>query len=95
MEIEVMKFRLMKGDHPVRAYVSIRAGDWIVHEWRIIQRPGYRAVVQVPITSWKDHDGRVQYRALLSMPADLQQQIEVAILSAWAKEKQNAEKQVQ
>jgi len=43
--------------------------------------------VSVPQMSWKDAEGKKKYKALLSIPRELKQRIEVAILSAWEKEK--------
>jgi len=50
---------------------------------------GQRAFVSVPQTSWRDAEGNVRYHTLLSIPGELKQRIEVAILSAWEKELRN------
>ena len=86
-EIKVVEIRWTNGDRPLKAYVSVQVGDWIIYDWRIVQQPNQRAWVSVPQTSWKSPDGKVQYRALLSIPGELKQRIEVAILSAWEREK--------
>jgi hypothetical protein len=88
-KIEVVEIKLVNGG-PLKCYASVQVGDWIINDWRIIQQPGQRAWVSVPQTSWKNKDRQVQYRALLSIPGELKQRIEVAILSAWEKEKENA-----
>jgi len=88
MQIEILEIRLIESDKPFKAFVDVRLNDWIIHDWRIIkQYPDQRAFVSVPQTSWRDKDGKVRYRALLSIPGELKQRIEVAILSAWEKEK--------
>jgi len=84
--VKVLEIRILKDGRPLKAYVSVQVGDWIIHDWRIVQQQGQRAWVTVPQTSWKDADGKVKYRALLSIPGELKQRIEVAILSAWEKE---------
>ena len=88
-KIEVINFRLLPGNGPIKALVDIRVGDWEVYEWRIHQVDGQRAQVFYPHVSWKNKEGHVRYRALLSIPGELRQRIEVAILSAWEKEKRN------
>ncbi len=75
----------------LRAFVDVQLGDWKIFEWRIIKKDGQRAWVSVPMASWKDLDHKVRYRALLSIPDELKQRIEVAILSAWEKEKRSEE----
>jgi DNA-binding cell septation regulator SpoVG len=89
VEIKVIEIRLLNGDRPLRAFVDVQVGDWVIHDWRIIKHDGQRAWVSVPQPSWKDRDGKVKYRALLSIPGELKQRIEVAILSAREKERRN------
>jgi len=89
MNPEVIELRTISSTGPLKAFATVRVGDWIIYEWRIIQKDGQRAWISVPQVSWKDKDGQVRYRALLSIPGELKQQIEVAILSAWEREKKN------
>ncbi|MBU1206447.1 MAG: SpoVG family protein [Proteobacteria bacterium] len=89
MNPEVVELRVLAGNAPLKAFVSIRLGEWVIHDWRIVQKDGQRAWISVPQVSWKDKDGQVRYRALLSIPGEQKQQIEIAILSAWEKEKKN------
>jgi len=92
MNLEIIELRPIFSNGPLRAFVTVRVGDWTIHEWRIIQKDGQRAWISVPQVSWKDKTGAVKYRALLSIPGELKQRIEVAILSAWEKEQQNGKK---
>lgn len=92
--IKVTEFRLLPGDRPLKAFASVQVDYWTTYDWRIIKREGGRAQVSVPQASWRNKEGKVQYRALLSIPRELQQRIEVAILSAWEKELANEKPQV-
>jgi DNA-binding cell septation regulator SpoVG len=85
-EVRVIEIRPICDGRPLKAFVDIQVGDWIIYEWRIIKKDGQRTWVSVPMASWKDLDHKVRYRALLSIPDELRQRIEVAILSAWEKE---------
>ena len=89
IEIKVIEIRPLNDGRPLKAFADIQVGDWIIYEWRIVKKDGQRAWVSVPMASWKDRDHKVRYRALLSIPDELKQRIEVAILSAWEKEKSN------
>jgi len=89
MKIQIVELRLLPGDKPLKAFCDVRIDDWIIHEWRIIKKDGQRACVSVPMASWKDFEHKVRYRALLSIPDELKQRIEVAILSAWEKEERS------
>ncbi len=86
MEIKVLAMRMLSGDKPLKAFCDVKVGDWTVYEWRVVKSEGQRAWVSVPQASWKDRDGKVQYRALLSIPGELKQRIDLQILSAWEKE---------
>lgn len=89
MNIQIVEIRLLSSNRPLKAFADVQVGDWIIYEWRIIKKDGQRAWVSVPMASWKDVDGKVRYRALLSVPGELKQRIEVAILSAWEKEERS------
>lgn len=91
MGIRVIEIKLMNGDKPLKAFATVQVGDWTIYDWRIVQQNGNQAWISVPQVSWRDSKGRVRYRALLSIPGELKQPIEVAILSAWEKERQNGD----
>jgi DNA-binding cell septation regulator SpoVG len=85
-EIEVIEFLPINTKH-LRAFAAVKVGDWIIRDFRIVQQDGQRAWVSVPQVTWKDKSDRVRYKPLLEIPGELKQRIEVAILSAWEKEK--------
>jgi len=92
LNIKIIGIRPINSGRPLRAFADVQVGDWIIYEWRIVKKDGQRAWVSVPMASWKDFDHKVRYRALLSIPDELKQRIEVAILSAWEKEEIRSEK---
>jgi hypothetical protein len=86
-EIKILKLKLMPDDgRPLKALVDVQLGDLIIYAWRVIKQGNGRAQVSVPQVSWRDQGGRVRYQALLSIPGELKQRIDVAILSAWERE---------
>ena len=89
--VKVVGKRILPGDRPVKAFYDVQIGDWVTFDWRLIKKDDQRAYVSVPQTSWRDAFGKIQYRALLSIPGELKQRIEVAILSSWEQEKTNEE----
>lgn len=90
MNIEVVNLKLINGSsRSLKAIVDVSIGNWTIFNWRIVQQDGNRAQVFVPQVAWRDSSGQIRYRALLSLPGELRQRIEFAILSAWEKEHQN------
>ena len=86
-EISVLKVTRLRGDRPLKAYVDVQIGSWVINDWRIIDRPGKAIEVNYPSVSYSDSQGTIRYRSLLSIPMELRQRVEVAILSMWEKEK--------
>jgi DNA-binding cell septation regulator SpoVG len=87
--IKVLKITRLPGDRSLKAYVDLQIGEWVVNDWRIVHRKDERVQVNYPSVSYRDAQGTIRYRALLSVPGELKQRIEVAILSAWEKERKN------
>lgn len=75
-----------EGSGALRAVVDLQIGDWIVYGWRVIKQKGQRVQIQTPQVSWKDREGRVKYQSLLSIPGELKQRIDIAVISCWEKE---------
>jgi DNA-binding cell septation regulator SpoVG len=92
MNIQVVKIHPLYDGRPLKAFADVQVGDWVIYNWRIVKHNNQRVLVSVPQTSWKDKKGKVKYRALLSIPGELKQRIEVAILSAWEEEKRSENK---
>lgn len=86
-QIKIVRIQLSPDDgRPLRARVDIQIGDLVIYDWRIIKQSNQRAQVSVPQISWRDREGRVRYRELMTMPGELKQRIDVQILAAWQKE---------
>jgi len=41
MEIKIIDFKFLDGNRPLKAFVDLQIGDWIVREWRIIKENGW------------------------------------------------------
>jgi hypothetical protein len=91
-EVRVIEIRPINDGRPLRAFADVRVGDWVIYGWRIVKQDSQRAWVSVPQATWRNTEGKVRYQALLSIPGELKQRIEIAILSAWEKENSRNEK---
>jgi hypothetical protein len=71
----------------LKAFADVQVGDWIIHDFRIIKQDGQKAFVSPPQVSWKDpKTGEIRYKAILTIPPEQKQRIDVEILSAFQKE---------
>ena len=37
-EVKVIDIRPLSNGRPLRAFVDVQVGDWIIYDWRIIKR---------------------------------------------------------
>lgn len=94
MEIRVIEIRFLNGDRPLKAFIDIQIGDWIIHDFRIVKQNGQKASVLSPQVSWKDPEtGTIRFRGVFTIPSEQKQRIDITILAAFQKEmeKLNAE----
>ena len=82
-EIKILELRLLPGDKPLRAFVDVQLGQWIIREWRVIKDNGKRVWVAPPQLSWKGPDGRIQYKTIVTLPDELKGEIDRIILNRY------------
>jgi hypothetical protein len=87
--IKVLAVRSLDGSSPLKAFVDLQVNGWTINDFRIVKQNGQRAWVSPPQASWRDGDGQTHYRSILSVPGELKQRIEVAVLSAWELDHRN------
>ncbi len=85
-EIKILKVVRLQGKGPLRGFVDIAVGSWVVNDWRIIEKQGEALQVSYPLVSYRDKNGTVRYRSLLTLPAPLKAEIDFEILVRWKHE---------
>ncbi len=86
MNILVVDVSLLPGDRPLRAFADIQSGDFVIREWRVIKENDKRPLVAPPQISWKNQDGQIQYKTIVTLPDELKGQIDFAILKRFNEE---------
>ena len=87
MNIRVVEIRPLSDGRPLRAFADVQVGDWIIYDFRVVQRSGEKASVLPPQVSWRDpQTGQIKYKGVLTIPPEQKQRIDVMILSAYQKE---------
>jgi len=76
---------------PLRAFADVELDSGIViRELRIIQQQGKRPWVACPQISWKDPGtGEIKYKTIITFPDQMKGEIDLLILNAWSREKEN------
>ena len=80
--VEVLKITPVRNGN-LEAFVKLRIGETVIHDFRIIQQRGQRPWVSAPIVSWIDTDGSTQYKTLIDFPHRLKDAVSDAVLTAW------------
>lgn len=91
-QIEVLQIKLLSGVRHLKAFADLRIGDWVVRDFRIIRENGGRILIDVPQSSWMNKETRrLQFKAILTLPSELKQEVDMAVLQAYkmAVEKMN------
>ena len=89
--IKVVTIRKMNDGRPLKAFVDIQVGGWVIHDFRIIKQNAQRAFVSPPQVSWKDPEsGEIKYKGILTIPPEQKQMIDTAILHAYQVEMEKA-----
>ena len=85
--VKVIEIRLVNDGRPLRAFADVQIGEWVIYDFRIVQRSGEKGSVLPPQVSWKDpQTGQIKYKGILTIPPEQKQRIDVMILSVYQKE---------
>jgi DNA-binding cell septation regulator SpoVG len=91
MDIEVLEMRVLDNGKPLKAFADIKIDRLTIRDFRIIKEPKCRAYVTAPQISWRNTNGKVNFKTIITMPDELKWKLESVILAEYqrAKEKEN------
>lgn len=89
MDITVAKIRIQDNGKPLKAFADIQLENgWIIKDFRIIQNPGQKTYVVAPQASWRNREGGINFKTLVTIPDNSKWQLESAVLAAYQREKE-------
>ncbi|MBM4340326.1 MAG: hypothetical protein FJ110_12370 [Deltaproteobacteria bacterium] len=80
VEIRVKEIRLLQGHKSTRAFVDLEIGGITVRDFRVCQTNG-KPSVRNPFTSYKDREGILGFKEIISFPVTVQTEINARILN--------------
>jgi len=83
--VEVLEIRLVNKRKPLKAFADLRIGDWTIRDFRVVQHNDGKAYVETPVRSWRNSNGDIQFKNILTLPDGLKWQVESAILAEFQK----------
>ena len=86
MKIEILDLRLIDKDQPLKAFVDVKLDHITIREFRVIKENGKRLRVATPQISWKDTDGKIKYKTVITLPDELKGELDRVILNHFAEE---------
>ncbi len=86
MQIKIIEIRFMDGDKPLRAFADVQLNGMIIREFRVIKENGKRPWIACPQISWKDPNGQIRYKTVVTLPDDLKGEIDFIILKRFTEE---------
>ena len=87
MNIYVLELRMLPGDKTTRAFVDVRLDDIVVRDFRVMQNGG-KPYVRAPFQTYKNSVGEIQFRQIIDLPGEVRSQVDMAILGAFYRKKE-------
>jgi DNA-binding cell septation regulator SpoVG len=89
--VKVIAIRKTRKPGPLRGFSDVKMGAVLIQDFRIIETGG-RLVVDSPQASWRDPATReIRFKSIVTLPPDLKQSVEIAVLHAWQEEMEKKE----
>jgi len=86
----VLDVRILPTRKPILAFADLEFSGWIVRDFRVVFNQKFS--VKNPFTTYRDRQGKLIFREIISLPAEVQAEAHSLILSAYfrrLKEKTN------
>ncbi len=84
MDIKIRSISPVQERGALKAFVEIRVGQFVLTDCRIIQENGKKPWVSMPVISYKNQHGTVNYKTLVQInDKNLKNEISHAVIRAW------------
>lgn len=86
MDLKILEIRLQSNGKPLKAFVDIKLDEMVIRDFRIIKENGKRPWVASPQISWRDRDGAIKYKTVITLSDEVKGEIDRLALNAWHRE---------
>lgn len=84
-EIEILGFRKVNQGN-LKAFVDIQVGESIFRDFRVVHVEGQQPWVASPQTSWKNGNGEMKFKSIITFPKELKKFVDSMILARYQRE---------
>jgi hypothetical protein len=91
MDIAILEMRMLPGCKSTRAFCDLKIESITIRDFRVYQTNG-KPSVRNPFSTYKDHEGNLTFREIVSLPPTVQTEAHALILSEYfrrLKEREN------
>jgi len=82
MDVRVLSIRLLPGSKATRAFADVEIGGISIRDFRVYQTNG-KPSVRNPFTAYKDHEGNLLFREIITLPPNVKAEADALILSEY------------
>jgi hypothetical protein len=86
-EIEVVGINKVNAKGALQGFADVKIAGLILRNFKVILREGGTLQVEYPTTTFRNSNGQIRYKPLVSCPAEVMQKIYIKILSCWTQGK--------
>jgi hypothetical protein len=83
--IEILEFRKVNQGN-LKAFVDIHIGQTTFRDFRVVHVEGQTPWVASPQTSWKNGNGEIKYKSIITFPKELKEIVDSVILAYYQRE---------
>ena len=80
--MRVLDVRLLPGSKTTRAFIDLDLDGITVRDFRVYQQNG-KPTVRNPLSTYKDHEGNLTFREIITLPVAVQVEAHALILNAY------------
>jgi len=84
-DIEILSFKPVSSGN-LRAFIDIQIGKTIFRDFRVVHVEGQRPWVSSPQVAWKDGNGELKYKTIITFPKELKELVDSMILARYQRE---------
>ena len=82
MEVRITDIRVLRGQKATRAFVYLEIDGVTIRDFRVMQSKE-KPYVKNPFSTYKDYEGNLTFREIITLPATVQTEAHALILSAY------------
>ncbi len=83
--IEILNFKKVNQGN-LKAFIDIQIGKTIFRDFRVVHVEGQRPWVSSPQVAWKDGNGELKYKSIITFPKELKELVDSIILAHYQRE---------